>query len=97
MTDPPLRGLFIAANNPAVTCPDAGHIGQLEVLHPRAVPDQPRDAVGGACRPEERGLVGQPVCQLLDMLDEPGERIPQQFPRRCRIRVSHALTLPVRP
>src|ERR1700686_779213 len=24
MTDPPLRGLFIAANNPAVTCPDAG-------------------------------------------------------------------------
>ena len=26
MTDPPLRGLFIAANNPAVTCPDAGKV-----------------------------------------------------------------------
>jgi len=26
MTDPPLRGLFIAANNPAVTCPDAGAV-----------------------------------------------------------------------
>jgi len=28
MTDPPLRGLFIAANNPAVTCPDAGKVRQ---------------------------------------------------------------------
>jgi anaerobic selenocysteine-containing dehydrogenase len=28
MTDPPLRGLFIAANNPAVTCPDAGRVRQ---------------------------------------------------------------------
>src|SRR5207247_10548558 len=28
MTDPPLRGLFIAANNPAVTCPDAGQVRQ---------------------------------------------------------------------
>jgi anaerobic selenocysteine-containing dehydrogenase len=26
MTDPPLLGLFIAANNPAVTCPDAGKV-----------------------------------------------------------------------
>jgi anaerobic selenocysteine-containing dehydrogenase len=26
MTDPPLRGLFVAANNPAVTCPDAGTV-----------------------------------------------------------------------
>ncbi len=26
MTDPPLRGLFIAANNPAVTCPDAAKV-----------------------------------------------------------------------
>ncbi|MGE5272110.1 MAG: molybdopterin-containing oxidoreductase family protein [Thiohalocapsa sp.] len=26
MTDPPLRALFIAANNPAVTCPDAGAV-----------------------------------------------------------------------
>ncbi len=26
MTGPPLRGLFIAANNPAVTCPDAGKV-----------------------------------------------------------------------
>ncbi len=26
MTDPPLRALFIAANNPAVTCPDAGKV-----------------------------------------------------------------------
>ncbi len=26
MTDPPLRGLFVAANNPAVTCPDAGKV-----------------------------------------------------------------------
>jgi len=28
MIDPPLRGLFIAANNPAVTCPDAGKVRQ---------------------------------------------------------------------
>jgi anaerobic selenocysteine-containing dehydrogenase len=26
MTDPPLRALFVAANNPAVTCPDAGTV-----------------------------------------------------------------------
>src|SRR5262249_23792015 len=26
MRDPPLRALFIAANNPAVTCPDAGKV-----------------------------------------------------------------------
>src|SRR5205085_7103130 len=28
MDDPPIRGLFIAANNPAVTCPDAGKVRQ---------------------------------------------------------------------
>ena len=28
MKDPPLHGLFIAANNPAVTCPDAGKVRQ---------------------------------------------------------------------
>ena len=28
MTQPPLRALFIAANNPAVTCPDAGKVRQ---------------------------------------------------------------------
>ncbi len=28
MTDPPLRALFVAANNPAVTCPDAGKVRQ---------------------------------------------------------------------
>jgi anaerobic selenocysteine-containing dehydrogenase len=28
MTDPKLRGLFVAANNPAVTCPDAGKVRQ---------------------------------------------------------------------
>src|SRR5436190_19822167 len=28
MADPPLRGVFIAANNPAVTCPDAGKVRQ---------------------------------------------------------------------
>jgi len=28
LKDPPLRGLFIAANNPAVTCPDAGKVRQ---------------------------------------------------------------------
>jgi anaerobic selenocysteine-containing dehydrogenase len=26
LADPPIRGLFIAANNPAVTCPDAGKV-----------------------------------------------------------------------
>jgi anaerobic selenocysteine-containing dehydrogenase len=26
LDDPPIRGLFIAANNPAVTCPDAGKV-----------------------------------------------------------------------
>ncbi len=26
LRDPPLRGLFVAANNPAVTCPDAGKV-----------------------------------------------------------------------
>ncbi len=26
MSDPPLRGLFVAGNNPAVTCPDAGKV-----------------------------------------------------------------------
>jgi len=26
LTDPPIRGLFIAGNNPAVTCPDAGKV-----------------------------------------------------------------------
>ena len=26
LRDPPIRGLFIAANNPAVTCPDAGKV-----------------------------------------------------------------------
>jgi anaerobic selenocysteine-containing dehydrogenase len=28
LKDPPLRGLFVAANNPAVTCPDAGAVRQ---------------------------------------------------------------------
>src|SRR5579862_5383842 len=28
MSDPPLRGIYIAANNPAVTCPDAGKVRQ---------------------------------------------------------------------
>jgi anaerobic selenocysteine-containing dehydrogenase len=28
LADPPIRGLFIAANNPAVTCPDAGRVRQ---------------------------------------------------------------------
>jgi len=28
LADPPIRGLFIAANNPAVTCPDAGKVRQ---------------------------------------------------------------------
>jgi anaerobic selenocysteine-containing dehydrogenase len=28
MSGPPIRGLFIAANNPAVTCPDAGKVRQ---------------------------------------------------------------------
>ncbi len=28
MKDPPLRALFVAANNPAVTCPDAGKVRQ---------------------------------------------------------------------
>src|ERR1043166_8520651 len=28
MRDPPLRTLFVAANNPAVTCPDAGKVRQ---------------------------------------------------------------------
>ena len=28
MTDPPIRALFVAANNPAVTCPDAGKVRQ---------------------------------------------------------------------
>ena len=28
MDDPPIRALFIAANNPAVTCPDAGKVRQ---------------------------------------------------------------------
>ena len=28
MGDPPIRGLFIAANNPAVTCPEAGKVRQ---------------------------------------------------------------------
>ena len=26
LADPPIRGLFVAANNPAVTCPDAGKV-----------------------------------------------------------------------
>ncbi len=26
LSDPPIRGLFVAANNPAVTCPDAGKV-----------------------------------------------------------------------
>ena len=26
MKDPPIRALFVAANNPAVTCPDAGKV-----------------------------------------------------------------------
>jgi anaerobic selenocysteine-containing dehydrogenase len=26
MRDPPIRGLFVAANNPAITCPDAGKV-----------------------------------------------------------------------
>ena len=28
MSDPPIRALFVAANNPAVTCPDAGKVRQ---------------------------------------------------------------------
>ena len=28
MNDPPIRALFVAANNPAVTCPDAGKVRQ---------------------------------------------------------------------
>ena len=85
--------------DPAVARPhllDACDVAELRVLDARAVPDQPGDAVGGAGRAEERDLVSQPVGQLLDVLDEPGERVTQQFPDRCRIRVSHALTLPVR-
>ena len=42
MTDPPLRGLFVAANNPAVTCPDAGKVRRGLVargsVHGRARP-----------------------------------------------------------
>ena len=84
--------------DPAVARPHlfgACDVAELQVLDARAMPDQPGDAVGGASRTEERGRVGQPVGQLLDMLDEAGERVAQQFPDRCRIRVSHALTLPV--
>src|ERR1700761_7283760 len=42
------RQVEVEAVHPAVAGPhlfDAGHVGQLNVLHPRAVPDQPRDAV----------------------------------------------------
>src|SRR4029077_18317259 len=84
--------------DPAVARPHlfgACNVAELQVLDARAMPDQPADAVGGARRTEERGRVGQPVGQLLDMLDEAGERVAQQFPDRLRIRVSHALTLPV--
>ena len=47
MTDPPLRGLFVAANNPAVTCPDAGTVRRgLDArgsVHGRARPVPDRD------------------------------------------------------
>jgi hypothetical protein len=43
------------------------------------VPDLPGDAVGGAGRAEECDLISQPVGEILDVLDEPGERVTQQF------------------
>src|SRR6185312_10357934 len=85
--------------DPAVARPhllDACDVAELRVLDARAVPDLPGDAVGGAGRAEECDLISQPVGEILDVLDEPGERVTQQFTDRCRIRVSHPLTLPVR-
>jgi hypothetical protein len=47
----------------------------LQVLLARAVPDEPRDAVGFGGRPEERDLVGQAVGEVVDMFDLPGEGV----------------------
>ena len=44
--------------------------------------------LAAAVGPEERDLVGQPVGEVVDMLDEPGEGVAQQFADSRRISVS---------
>ena len=57
-----------------------GDVGELRVLNSGTVPDQPADAVGLRRRPEEGHLIVEAVGQSIDVLDEPGDAIAQQFP-----------------
>src|SRR5205807_1999746 len=70
--------------DPAVAGPhllDPGHMGQLDVLHPGTVPDQPGDAVGVRSRAVIGQLVGQPVGEIVDVFDQSGERVAKQLLR----------------
>src|SRR5271156_336770 len=59
---------------------DAGDRGQLNVLHTRAVPDQPCDAVGVRARPVAGLVFGETLGELVDVFDQPGERVTEQLP-----------------
>ncbi len=61
---------------------NAGDVRQLDVLDAGTVPDQPRDAVRFGRRPVIGDLVGQAVGELVDVFDQPGKRVPEQFPGR---------------
>ena len=50
---------------------------ELRILNAGTVPEQPRDAVRGAGWPVCRKFVGEVFGDVLDVLDEAGERVPQ--------------------
>ncbi|CKT92029.1 Uncharacterised protein [Mycobacterium tuberculosis] len=54
-------------------------MGDLYILHPGAVPEQPRNAVGAGGRAVAGELVGEAVGEFVDMFDQPGERVAEQL------------------
>src|SRR5262249_25696580 len=58
---------------------DAGDRGELDVLYPRAVPDQPGDAVRTRRWPVVGLLFGQAIGHFVDVLDQTSERVAQQL------------------
>ncbi len=64
--------------HPAVAEPHLlhpGHIGQLNVLDPGAVPDQPGNAVGVRGGAVVGDLIGETIGQLVDVFDQPSEGV----------------------
>src|SRR5947209_12223262 len=68
--------------HPSVSGPhlfDPGDVRQLEVLHPGAVPEQPGDAVGVRGGSVGGHLVAQSVGEVVDVFDQPGECVAEEF------------------